>query len=337
MKPHCRSGCLAVFTCLAVAGCNISPTIHTDKPPAGGESGGAAGAAAAGAGGGNGLAPAPLPQPGGAGPDAGLVLSPSDFYKTEVGGYKLGPPITGDMTPSGPAATPQGCNTIVGVVRDFKGFVEYMGHPDFEAYQGDMPTVGLVAPDLGPDSRPVYASRCEAGVMRGSPPCPFGRMTTSKAAFDQWYHFADGINKQYLVYFLFQTTAGLSTFSSTHFFPLDGAGWGDNQFDTSGVKHDFGFTTELHMKFKYVGGEHFTFTGDDDLWVFINKKLAIDLGGLHPPVSGTIDLDQSATALGLARGEIYPIELFHAERHSQASNFRVDTNLVLVDCGKIID
>jgi fibro-slime domain-containing protein len=127
----------------------------------------------------------------------------------------------------------------------------------------------------------------------------------------------------------------VSTFSSSNFFPVDGAGWEAGTAGT-GRRHNNLFTTELHTTFKYGGGEQFTFTGDDDLWVFINGKLAVDLGGLHNKISGTVNLDASAGALGLTPGNIYPMELFHAERHSTASNFRVDTNLVFVDCGKII-
>ena len=86
---------------------------------------------------------------------------------------------------------------------------------------------------------------------------------------------------------------------------------------------------------KYAGGEVFTFTGDDDLWVFVNGKLAIDLGGVHGAASATLDVDQAAAMLGITQGSVYPLELFHAERHTHASNFRVDTNLAFVDCGTI--
>ena len=110
--------------------------------------------------------------------------------------------------------------------------------------------------------------------------------------------------------------------------PLSGTG-------TDGKQHDFGFTTEIHTQFKYAGGEQFTFTGDDDLWVFINKKLAIDLGGLHSPETSTVALDASAAMLGLAQGGVYPLDLFHAERHTEGSTFRVDTTLGFVDCGTI--
>jgi fibro-slime domain-containing protein len=39
--------------------------------------------------------------------------------------------------------------------------------------------------------------------------------------------------------------------------------------------------------------------------------------------------------LGIEKGKVYPLELFHAERHTTASHFRVDTTLTFVDCGTI--
>jgi fibro-slime domain-containing protein len=301
-----------------------------------------------------GLANGPLLGSGGAsagGSTGGMIPPPPDFVPADMGGYKLGAAVQGDgLTDTGISAG-EGCNTIVGVVRDFKGVTEPGGHPDFESFCGNAPTKGLVMADLGPDRKPAYASQCEALAGSGcghgngngkgnkggggNAACPFGQMTTSRDAYDQWYRFVDGTNLPFVLYLSFVPSGNVVTFQSSHFFPLDGAGWGNSGKDVKGNDHNFHFTTEVHTQFKYNGAETFTFTGDDDLWVFINGKLAMDLGGLHPAASDTINLDQAASTLGIARGNVYPMDLFHAERHTEASNFRVDTNFTFVDCGTI--
>jgi fibro-slime domain-containing protein len=306
-------------TAVSGFGCSFDPAAREPGPPGSSTTGG-------GRGGG-----------GGTGVDPGLGMGAvPPLTRADVGAYGLGDPVTGNGTGSGGVlAGSDGCSTVVGVVRDFKGRNESGGHPDFEAFSGARPTTGLLAGQLDAGKKPVYASQCQSANMNQGA-CPFGQQTTSKANFDQWYRNTNGVNKPYLVYFQLASNGGVSTFSSSAFFPLDGAGWGNSGTGTDGRSHDFGFTTELHTTFRYGGGEHFTFTGDDDLWVFINGKLALDLGGLHPQASGTIDLDASASKLGIRVGDEYPLELFHAERHTQASNFRVDTNFVFVDCGSIV-
>lgn len=110
-------------------------------------------------------------------------------------------------------------------------------------------------------------------------------------------------------------TPGVLSFDDADFFPIDGMSFGN----TPDRAHNYHFTFELHTEFTYNGGEVFTFTGDDDLWVFINGNLAIDLGGLHPELSESVSLDTVATQFGLVKGETYPLDLLSATRTSPTS------------------
>ena len=187
-------------------------------------------------------------------------------------------------------------------------------HPDFELrLSGDHLERGLVERNLGPDDKPVYM--------------PLERtVTTSGAAnFDQWYRDTPGVNQSMSVEFQLQPASddpGLYVYSSNQFFPLDGQLLGNQ-----GRSHNFGFTLETVLYFRYIGGEVFRFRGDDDLWIFINRRLAIDLGGLHRSLEGSVELDQKASELGLQIGRTYPLHLFFAERHTIESNFSVETTL----------
>jgi fibro-slime domain-containing protein/RHS repeat-associated protein len=118
-------------------------------------------------------------------------------------------------------------------------------------------------------------------------------------------------------------------FYDNDFFPIDGQLFGNegNIYidDTSYQPRNFHFTMELHATFTYHGGEWFNLAGDDDLWIFINNQLVIDLGGVHDTMTGTVDVDD----LGLTLGQTYNFDLFFAERHTAGSTLRFQTTVEL--------
>jgi len=247
----------------------------------------------------------------------GLGTLPVGFTKADVGGYKLGQPIVDGEgvggAPNDGDGEGEGCGTTIrAVIRDFSS-----DHPDFE--KEISAEQGLVETTLGDDRKPVFA---HAGATK---------TVSGPESFDQWYRNVEGVNLPFVLEVFFAPKDGTTSFQSNAFFPLDGEGFGN-----AGNSHNFHFTTEIHTQFRYKGKEVFNFTGDDDVWIYINGRLMVDLGGVHGAQSAALDVDAKAEEAGLEIGEIYPFDMFQAERHTSASNFRADTNLEFVDCGTIV-
>jgi fibro-slime domain-containing protein len=125
--------------------------------------------------------------------------------------------------------------------------------------------------------------------------------------------------------YFFNRTASNPDAAKRQFFWLDGKGFGT---EPSGSGHNFAFTMEMHKIFTYKGGEFFNFSGDDDVWVFINGKLVIDLGGVHSSKSASVRLDSIATQLGIVKGRTYWFDFFYAERHTSQANCLITTNIL---------
>lgn len=270
---------------------------------------------------------------GGEGGDGIIESLPTGYTGTEIGGYKLGRLLSAqDVPDDAGTGTSNSCgNVLLGVVRDFRSATEKNGHPDFESYMPGGVTPNLVGERLGSSAKPDYTSQCGTGATM-SDTCPSGQQTSNEANFNQWYRDTPGVNLTYELFLYFAPSGALFTFDSKDFFPLDNAGFGN----TMGQDHNYSFTTELHTRFRYRGGETFAFSGDDDVWVYINDQLAVDLGGIHATRSQRVDLDAQASTLGLTVGEIYSLDLFQAERHTIASDIRIDTDIAFVNCGEVV-
>ncbi|MCX7772053.1 MAG: fibro-slime domain-containing protein [Clostridia bacterium] len=214
-------------------------------------------------------------------------------------------------------------------IRDFK-----MDHKLFEGAVSSQE--GLVRTTLGADKKPDFSDPANPG--KPLPAWSAWDVEESPVTLDELKNFFNdvpGVNQKTTKYLIMTKDSDgfyninrndANTFKDGMFFPIDNEFYGNE-----GLDHNFHFSMELHAKFTYKGFEEFSFQGDDDVWVFINNQLVIDLGGVHGSQDASILLPELVKQgkLNLVPGQSFDFDMFYMERCTTESNLDFSTNIDL--------
>lgn len=119
--------------------------------------------------------------------------------------------------------------------------------------------------------------------------------------FYRWFHEVEGLSKYYPGEVTFQkvasdTSSSVYTFGRDGTFPLDNVDFSkDDEATQQGHNYHFSSHLSIPIKISADGKEMFEFSGDDDVWVFLNGQLVLDIGGLHEKLNGSFIINTDGT------------------------------------------
>lgn len=183
-----------------------------------------------------------------------------------------------------------------------------------------------------------------------------GKLTSNRGLgnAERWFTAVEGKSASFL------GTLGLKYekegtdfyFYREEFYPLDEVKFSEgDSVNRDGHNHLFTMSFAVPFTVLAGGSEKFEITADDDTFVYVGDKLAIDMGGIHDKVTGSFvihddgevyagvdDEELAYTGIRLDEGAGSMVRIFHADRDADDSTFGVKfvgMNISFVDSSKL--